>query len=69
MEDFAPRDGRALGVAPDVREVPLIDERDDGVDNCFVGDFVGDYIRGVSARRTYTKMKEDDGATHFHRQS
>ena len=41
---LAPIDGRGLGAIDDGREVPLTDERDDGVaESCFVGDFVGDF--------------------------
>lgn len=32
-----------VGAAVDVRGAPEIDERVEGVESCFVGDFVGDY--------------------------
>lgn len=55
MDDFVLMEVRGLAGAADGRGVPLRDERPDiGVDvpdSCFVGDLVGDYPIGQSARK------------------
>lgn len=46
MEVLVVLEARDLGVAPGGRAVSLIDERGtEDVDNCFVGDFIGDWTK------------------------